>query len=232
MVRLSWSLYLFKLVCVLCFTSSNSALWTPIEVNAKDDAADPMITTCDLQVGLHQYAAAPYDFPKFKDIVTTSKCNENTQRKQKLSMLLQEAPQTRITPTAFVFHESRVGSTLVSNMLAANPRSLVFSESKPPVDALFHCPRCGNDQERGALFRSVVHLMGASAPHDHLFFKFQSIVAQKMSIVLTAFPDVPWVFIYRAPVQTLMSHLDPSKGGNNKPPCLKSRKKPTEQVRH
>ena len=28
----------------------------------------------------------------------------------------------------------------------------------------------------------------------------------------------------------MMSHLDPAKGGNNKPPCLKSRRRPTEQV--
>ena len=146
----------------------------------------------------------------------------------------------------------------MSNMLAANPRALVFSESRPPVDALFHCPRCPDDQARSDLFRAVIHLMGSSSSssssslsatanttmttttttttprihsHDYLFFKFQSIVAQKMSLVLSAFPDVPWVFLYRAPVQTLMSHLDPTKGGNNKPPCLKSRKRPTEQVR-
>lgn len=31
-----------------------------------------------------------------------------------------------IPPTAFIFHESRVGSTLVANMFASDPRSLVF----------------------------------------------------------------------------------------------------------
>jgi hypothetical protein len=228
----NFSMYLLiSWLSLLTCISSNNALWTPIEVNAKDDATDPTIVTCDLLVGFQQYAAAPHDHPKFRDVVTASKCNERNQRKEKLSVLLKEAPQALVTPTAFVFHESRVGSTLVSNMLAANPRSLVFSESKPPVDALFHCPKCHTDQERGELFRSVLHLMGSSVPHDHLFFKFQSIVSQKMSVVLSVFPDVPWVFIYRAPVQTLMSHLDPSKGGNNKPPCLKSKKRPTEQVR-
>lgn len=216
---------------VLAYVCCINALWTPIELHAQDDPIDPTIVSCDLLVGFQQYAAAPYDYPKFRDIVTASKCNQKNQRKQKLSALLQEAPTIVVAPTAFLFHESRVGSTLVSNMLAANSRSLVFSESKPPVDALFHCPKCSTDQERGELFRSVVHLMGSSATtHDYLFFKFQSIVSQKMSIILSVFPDVPWVFIYRSPVQTLMSHLDPSKSGNHKPPCLKSKKRPTEQV--
>ena len=229
----SWrSLLPVKVFLLLAYACCNNALWTPIEVHAKDDAVDPTIVSCDLLVGFQQYAAAPYDYPKFRDIITASKCSESNQRKQKLSIMLREAPAKVVAPTAFLFHESRVGSTLVSNMLAANPRSLVFSESKPPVDALFHCPRCNTDQERGELFRSVVHLMGSSATahHDYLFFKFQSIVSQKMPIILSVFPDVPWVFIYRSPVQTLMSHLDPSKGGNHKPPCLKSKKRPTEQV--
>ena len=30
----------------------------------------------------------------------------------------------------------------------------------------------------------------------------------------------------------MMSHLDSAKGGNNKPPCLQSRRIPTEQVCH
>lgn len=75
------------------------------------------------------------------------------------------------------------------------------------------------------------HNVGPGYPnYNKLFFKFQSIVSQKMMLVLAAYPDTPWVFLYRSPVQTLMSHLDPNKGMNNKPPCLKSKKRPTEQV--
>jgi hypothetical protein len=43
-----------------------------------------------------------------------------------------------------------------------------------------------------------------------------------VSVVLEAFPDTPWAFIFREPVQVLMSHLDPSKG-NAVPVCLRSR---------
>ena len=37
-------------------------------------------------------------------------------------------------PSGFVFHESRVGSTLVANMLAAVPTNIVYSESAPPPE--------------------------------------------------------------------------------------------------
>ena len=44
----------------------------------------------------------------------------------------EEGEYRHIKPTGFVFHESRVGSTLVANALASNPWNMVFSESDPP----------------------------------------------------------------------------------------------------
>lgn len=46
-----------------------------------------------------------------------------------------------------------------------------------------------------------------------------------------AFPDTPWMFLYRHPVQTMMSHLDPKK----RPPgamavCLKSKTRTSPKV--
>ncbi len=36
---------------------------------------------------------------------------------------------TLLQPTGFVFHEARVGSTLVANMLASDPRNLVYASA-------------------------------------------------------------------------------------------------------
>ena len=41
-----------------------------------------------------------------------------------------------LAPTGFVFHLSRCGSTLVSQMLAALPQNVVLSEAGPINDAL------------------------------------------------------------------------------------------------
>jgi hypothetical protein len=53
--------------------------------------------------------------------------------------------------------------------------------------------------------------MGHSLIHKRYFFKFQSLLTTKMHIVLEAFPNVPWIFLYRNPIQTVMSHMDPDK---------------------
>ena len=79
------------------------------------------------------------------------------------------------------------------------------------------------------LFRQIVTVMGRSPFHHYLFFKFQSAtttasmcnlahdvhsltgVMRVVSVALEAFPDTRWSFVFRDSVQTMMSHLDPSK---------------------
>ena len=86
-------------------------------------------------------------------------------------------------------------------------------------------------------FQWVVKQMGRSRRHSRLFFKFQSVMGYSMPVVLKAFPDVPWVFVYRAPVETMVSHMGGGPGlgiegavartkvGN--PPCLRAQHSPT-----
>lgn len=51
-----------------------------------------------------------------------------------------------------------------------------------------------------------------------------------MEIALEAFPNTSWAFVYRQPVQTMMSHLDPAKGGGTGAPCLRSMRSPPQEV--
>lgn len=105
---------------------------------------------------------------------------------------------------------------------------MVFSESAPPANALLHCSDCSRS-EQIELFRQVVQLMGATTFHTRLYFKFQSITTTKMDIALEAFPETPWIFVYRSPVQTMMSHLDPLKN-NAGAPCLRSMRNTPKEV--
>ena len=101
------------------------------------------------------YATAPHNYPKYRDVMSASGCGmDSNSKKERMSVLLQEntidvstSNTIQLTPTAFIFHESRVGSTLVSNMLAVDPRALVYSECRPPVDALFHCTACRSENK-------------------------------------------------------------------------------------
>ena len=196
--------------------------WTPIDVELGED---PLITLCKLN--FKEYSKSPHLYPMFRELEEMSKCQGHNRRKDKLSHLMAElkakkgTPEgTIISPSGFVFHESRVGSTLVANTLASDPFSMVFSESPPPAAVLLHCYKCERSKQIQN-FRDVITLMGNSPVHKHLFFKFQSITSTTMEIALEAFPEAKFAFVYRNSVQTMMSHMDPKKGAVNSP-CLRS----------
>jgi len=208
--------------------------WTPISLVYKGKG-NAKVTLCKLN--FKEYNNAPQQYPMFKDLVRMSKCNSNGNSKySELSKLVNEIKNNeksygnrRIDPNGFVFHESRVGSTLVANNLASNPWAMVFSESDPPAHALTHCDSCSKE-EHVQLFRDIVFVMGKTPYHKHLFFKFQSITTTKMEIAMEAFPNTPWIFLFRQPVQTMMSHVAPNKGGSGAP-CLRSMYDPPEEIK-
>lgn len=206
--------------------------WTPIDIDFTD--MDPQVTLC--QLDFKTYTESPHLYPMFRDLETLSKCHGDNRKRERLSVLMKELnslngkPEGRIVkPMGFIFHESRVGSTLIANTLASDPWNMVFSESAPAANALLHCEGC-NRERNIQMFRDIITLMGRSLFHERLFFKFQSISSTMMEIALEAFPDTPWAFIYRAPVQTMMSHMDPKKSTSGAP-CLRSMRNPPDEVR-
>lgn len=83
-----------------------------------------------------------------------------------------------IPPTAFLYHEGRCGSTLVSNSVTAlePERTRTYSEPLPPLLALLDCDKtranCNVDKAAN-VFRDVVYMMGRTSNpvEDRLFFK-------------------------------------------------------------
>ena len=156
--------------------------WTPIHIQLSKD--DPLVTLCRLNFA--RYAAAPHETPMFKDLESLSECQAINIKVEPLSKLKLEMLMNNkvpIPPTGFVFHEGRVGSTLIANLLGSNPYSLVFSESDPPIDCLKHCIGCSREKKIG-LFRDIIALMGVSPVHKYMFFKFQSITTTVMELAL------------------------------------------------
>lgn len=127
-------------------------------------------------------------------------------------------------PNGIVFHETRCGSTLFANVLAgsgsAQGHSRVFSESKPPI-AAFQASASGarfddtpgDENLHSMLIRDVFYMMGRRPPPKKddvdptLFFKIQSVGVFSINKFTTAFPDVPWVFVYRNTVEIMQSLL-------------------------
>lgn len=116
-----------------------------------------------------------------------------------------------LRPTAFVFHSSRCGSTLVSQMLAALSQTIVLSEP-PPVDVLarsyLRVPHVPVEQ-RAAWLQWMVSAVGQrrTGAEHYYFIKFEPRTTLELPLLRHAFPDVPWIFLYRNPVEVLVSVL-------------------------
>ncbi len=106
-------------------------------------------------------------------------------------------------PSGLVFHMSRCGSTLVSQMLGAAPGHVSISETSV-LDALIQHPFEDPDTHADAL-RALVHAYGRGA--GHLFLKLDSWHTRALPLLRRAFPDTPWIFLYRDPVEVLVSQL-------------------------
>ncbi len=114
-----------------------------------------------------------------------------------------------VPPTGFIFHMSRCGSTLAAQMLAAVPRNIVLSEADP-IDAVLRAalrdPHVA-EADRRAWLRAVVSALGQPRGGDEtrLFIKFESWHILELAMIREAFPGVPWIFLYRDPVEVLVS---------------------------
>jgi hypothetical protein len=113
-----------------------------------------------------------------------------------------------LRPGAFVFHVSRCGSTLVTQMLSQLPSCVALSE--PPVlDAFFRVlharPQC---MDAPLIFRQLIAALGQKrrASEAHLVVKLDCWHAPWMSWVRQVYPHVPLHFLYREPQQVLDSH--------------------------
>jgi len=196
----------------------------------KDDTYKGIIAEfCTLNFQLQK--DDPPELPMFRDVVDKSHCGKGSNHIVKVDLkeavdLAREFDESNTDnlPTILdlkgvVFHESRCGSTLAANsMMALNPsKHRVYSESSPPVIAL---RACGEDYSNCSvegsanLLKDVIYLMGRSNDpnEENLYFKFQSATTRTMGTFRAAFPTTPWIFLYREPIEVIMSQLDiPSK---------------------
>jgi hypothetical protein len=107
--------------------------------------------------------------------------------------------EPRPAPGGLIFHWSRCGSTLVSQMLAALPGSISISEARP-LDLAVHCA----DPQ---LLRAMAAALGRRSGEDRCFLKLNCWHAIALGLFRSAFPQTPWVFLYRDPVEILVSHF-------------------------
>lgn len=126
-----------------------------------------------------------------------------------LAALAAQLPDDRsIAPDGFIFHMSRCGSTLVAQMLAATAEHIVISEA-PPLDAAVRQAQAGcgmSMDERVRLLRAMVAALGRTGEKAARYFvKLDSWHTLALPLFRRAFPETPWVFLYRDPVEVMVS---------------------------
>jgi hypothetical protein len=128
---------------------------------------------------------------------------------EKLAAWLDRHPH--LQPSGFVFHMSRCGSTLVSQMLAALASNLVVSEASP-IDAVVQAAHWWPDLDEtrhAAWLTSIVGAFGQQRGGDErrYFVKLDCWHTLALPLFRRAFPAVPWVFLYRDPIEVLASQV-------------------------
>jgi hypothetical protein len=161
-----------------------------------------------------------FDDPFFDQ--TTEKAVRNSiaqfsLRQTSIDVLTQlKAPEPRLTLAGFIFHMSRCGSTLVSRMLAALPQNVVISEAGV-IDAVLHAhfrvPGVSDD-ERGDWLSGLVAALSRPKTicERQLFVKFDSCHVLDLPLIRRIFPTVPWIFVYRHPLEVIASHTRQARG--------------------
>jgi hypothetical protein len=132
-------------------------------------------------------------------------------------------------PTAVIFHESKSGSTVISNTLssfAVPHHTRVYSEASPPLVALHACelhssttPRRCTKESHITLIQDIFYIMGRVSrtstrvrhqqqqQQQYVFYKIQSSGVQSIDAFVQAMPTTPWVFAYRNSIEVMMSHF-------------------------
>ncbi len=139
--------------------------------------------------------------PFFEDSIRRFRFNPHTVFTRCLAPL----PASAAQPAGFIFHLSRCGSTLISRTLAVLPRVTAISEA-PPIDQILR-----SDAPEPRKIEWLRDLIGAFAsarnpPETHCIIKLDAWHMANFPLIRKAFPDTPWIFSHRDPLEVLVSH--------------------------
>jgi hypothetical protein len=115
-----------------------------------------------------------------------------------------------VIPTAFIFHVSRCGSTLVSQLLATADENIVLAEV-PFFDDVLRLPYKHPDLDEAfiaALFADTLKYYGQkrSGKESRLFIKADSWHLFFYRQLRSLYPAVPFIIMYRRPDEVFRSH--------------------------
>ena len=176
--------------------------WTPVSVGMHDH---------DVTVSWAWSRGIRFDAPLWTETATqmmTDPFRLLFQHTGGLADLAHHAERRRAVPPAgFVYHLSRCGSTLLARVLGSLPLTHVLSEPAPLdhiMRALAHRPFAERVTATRWMLRALSPL--ATNADQRLIVKLDAWHIQLFPLLRRAFPDVPWIFLSRNPLEVMVSH--------------------------
>lgn len=115
-----------------------------------------------------------------------------------------------VAPGAFIFHASRCGSTLMAQMLAGLARNIVLSEP-PPLDNLLRAhfldPYAARLQSGWIEALLSAYGQRRCGTEEQLLIKLDAWNVFEAPLLAGLFPDTPRIFLYRDPLEIVVSQL-------------------------
>ena len=153
--------------------------------------------------------------PFFEETISRSLSNSENSKRYKsvsdLETIIQVSEEIEfVQPSAFIFHVSRCGSTLLSQLLCMDESNIVLSEV-PLIDEILRLHfKTNNVREKKTeeLLLSVIKLLGQKKTGNEkcLFIKLDSWHICFYKTFRKLFPAVPFIFLYRTPDEVIRSH--------------------------
>jgi hypothetical protein len=173
--------------------------WVPHRLHWIDGA--PRFKWCDL-------GDAAFEAPFFEQ--TIARCLSRPLNRLLAFETPPAAPEpTRAGPAGLIFHMSRCGSTLIAQLLAAVPGATVLSEPGLVDDILgahWQDARLTDAERIGWLRGAVGAFQREAVGEGPLFIKLDCWHVRALPLITQAFPETPWIFVYRDPLEVMVSH--------------------------
>ncbi len=152
--------------------------------------------------------------PFFEETLSACKYAQGGRRRYKsvsdLPMLVEWSTGiAALAPTAIIFHVSRCGSTLLSQLLSLEKENLVLSEV-PFFDNVLRLPfqlPSVSQPAAGEYFRAALAFYGRqrNSEQQNLFLKADSWHLHFYEQLRRLFPQIPFILLYREPFEVLRS---------------------------
>ena len=138
---------------------------------------------------------------------------------QTLVDLAAQAPSR--LPAGVIFHVSRCGSTLLTNVLRTGAQVWILSEATPLGRLFFQeamdrigGPASGREEARKSVLNSFVSLHAESSAGDprRVVIKCHALNIMDIQFVRSLWPTVPFIVVIRDPIEVIASNLDGPAG--------------------